>query len=90
VWAHPFWDIDSPDDVELTLRRFAEMGVDGVEAFYPSHGRQQAELLCRVTQELDLLTTGSSDFHGPDHEMFSRFLAFDLYGHEPRLGALAP
>ena len=90
VWAHPFWDIDSPDEVELTLRRFTEMGVDGVEAFYPSHDRQQAELLCRVAQELDLMTTGSSDFHGPDHEMFSRFLAFDLYGHDARLGELAP
>lgn len=90
VWAHPFWDIDGPEEVELTLRRFADTGVDGVEAFYPTHDRQQVELLCRLAQELDLLTTGSADFHGPNHDLFSRFAAFDLYGHEPRLGALVP
>ena len=89
VWAHPFWDIDSPDEVELTLRRFVELGLDGVEAFYPTHDAGQVGLLCTVADSLELLATGSSDFHGPGHEIFSSFGAFDLYGHVPRLGSIA-
>ncbi len=40
-------------------------------------------------RELDLLTTGSADFHGPDNRLFSRFLAFETYGLEPNLGPIA-
>jgi adenylyl-sulfate kinase len=35
------------------------------------------------------LSTGSSDYHGPDHRLFSRFRAFDLFGCEPNLGPIA-
>lgn len=89
VWAHPFWDIDSPNEVELTLRRFVELGLDGVEAFYPTHDASQVGLLCTVADSLELLVTGSSDFHGHGHEIFSSFAAFDLHGHMPRLGSIA-
>ena len=33
--------------------------------------------------------TGSSDYHGPDHRLFSRFRAFELHGREPNLGPIA-
>jgi 3',5'-nucleoside bisphosphate phosphatase len=89
VWAHPFWDVDASAEVEAALRRFAGLGLDGVEAFYVTHGAAQTDLLVRIAEELDLLTTGSSDFHGPEHPTFSRFRAFELHGHEPRLGRLA-
>jgi predicted metal-dependent phosphoesterase TrpH len=88
VWAHPFWDVDEPAVVEAALRRFAALGMDGVEAFYPTHGPEHARLLDRVAREHGLLTTGSSDFHGPDHGTFGRFLAFALHGLEPRLGPI--
>ncbi len=67
VWAHPFWDIESPATVLETLDRFRGWGVDGVECFYPTHSREQAELLAGRCAELGLLSTGSADFHGPDH-----------------------
>ena len=89
VWAHPFWDVAEPAEVRAMLERFAGLGVDGVEAFYPSHTAEHVELLCAVAEELDLLTTGSSDFHGSEHKTFAGFRAFELYGHEPRLGPLA-
>ncbi len=89
VWAHPFWDVAEPDTVRAMLTRFSGLGVDGVEAFYPTHTAAQVALLCAVAEELDLLTTGSSDFHGSDHKTFAGFRAFELYGHEPRLGPLA-
>ncbi len=89
VWAHPFWDLSSPGEVTRTLRRFATLGLDGVEAFYPTHGVEQAALLDDLARELGLLTTGSSDFHGPQHEAFSGFLTFSLHGRTARLGSLA-
>jgi predicted metal-dependent phosphoesterase TrpH len=87
VWAHPFWDIDDPERVTQTLARFTEeAGLDGVEAFYATHTEDQTHLQADQADELGLLTTGSADFHGPDHPLFSAFRAFDLHGREPRLG----
>lgn len=88
VWAHPFWDVEDPATVRSMLERFAGLGVDGVEAFYPTHTREQVDLLCAVAAERGLLTTGSSDFHGSEHKTFAGFRAFQLYGHEPTLGPL--
>lgn len=88
VWAHPFWDLASADDVRRTLARFAAAGLDGVEAFYATHDREQTRLLCGLAREHDLLATGSADFHGPEHRNFSRFRAFALHGCEPRLGPI--
>jgi 3',5'-nucleoside bisphosphate phosphatase len=89
VWAHPFWDLDSGDEVLASIDRFRALGVDGVEAFYVTHTRAQTELLARRCEELELLSTGSSDFHGPDNRLFSRFLAFDTYGLAANLGPIA-
>jgi predicted metal-dependent phosphoesterase TrpH len=88
VWAHPFWDLAHDDDVRAALARFAAAGLDGVEAFYATHNREQTLLLCELADELGLLTTGSADFHGPHHRLFSRFRAFDLYGAKARLGSI--
>ena len=89
VWAHPFWDLDASAAVETSLRRYAALGMDGVEAFYPTHGPEQVRLLTGLADELGLsLVTGSADFHGPQHGTFAGFLAFDTHGYEPRLEAL--
>ena len=89
VWAHPFWDLDHDAQVLDTVERFAALGIDGVEAFYATHTRDQTVLVARRCEELGLLTTGSADFHGPDHPRFSAFRAFALHGCEPRLGPIA-
>jgi predicted metal-dependent phosphoesterase TrpH len=89
VWAHPFWDIDADPEVLATLDRFVAAGLDGVEVFYVTHTREQTALLADRCAELGLLTTGSSDFHGPSHRQFNRFRAFQTYGHTPNLGPLA-
>ncbi len=89
VWAHPFWDISDPDEVLATIDRFHALGMDGVEAFYITHTRENTELLASRCAELDLLTTGSADFHGPDNRQFSKFMAFDTFGIEPNLGPIA-
>jgi 3',5'-nucleoside bisphosphate phosphatase len=89
VWAHPFWDLDADDEVADAIARFVAMGLDGVEAFYITHTREQTLLCADACARRGLLTTGSADFHGPDHPRFNRFRAFDLYGRTPALGPIA-
>ncbi len=89
VWAHPFWDIPDAAAVLETVDRFRSFGIDGVECFYPTHGPEQAALLDDRCAELGLLTTGSSDYHGPAHRSFAQFRAFSTYGREPTLGPIA-
>jgi hypothetical protein len=89
VWAHPFWDLTDPADVLATIDRFHALGIDGVEAFYISHDREQTAVIVERCTELGLLTTGSADFHGPDNNLFGHFRAFDTFGFEPNLGPIA-
>jgi predicted metal-dependent phosphoesterase TrpH len=89
VWAHPFWDVEAPTDVIAILDRFAALGLDGVEAFYVTHTAEQTRIAASRAAQLGLLTTGSADFHGPEHPHFAAFRAFELHGLEPRLGPLA-
>jgi 3',5'-nucleoside bisphosphate phosphatase len=89
IWAHPYWDISADDEVLDAIDRFRALGIDGVEVFYVTHTREQTDLLARRCAELAVLTTGSADFHGPDHKTFAKFLDFETYGHEPNLGPIA-
>jgi adenylyl-sulfate kinase len=89
VWAHPFWDIEDEQEVLAAIDRYRAAGLDGVEVFYPSHSAEQTDLLAGRCAGLGLLATGSSDYHGPDHRLFSRFRAFELHGREPNLGPIA-
>ena len=45
IWAHPFWDVADPEEVLAMIERFRALGIDGVEAFYVTHTREQTELL---------------------------------------------
>lgn len=89
VWAHPFWDVSDDATVLANIDRYRAWGLDGVECFYPTFTEDQTRLLARRCQELSLISTGSSDYHGPTHKIFSRFLVHQLHGIEPRLGAIA-
>jgi 3',5'-nucleoside bisphosphate phosphatase len=85
VVAHPYWDVKDPEQVETLIRA---LDVQGVEAFYPDHNREQTEHLLRICSELGLVPTGSSDFHGPTHKTFSRFGAYQTFGlGEPQVPA---
>ncbi|MFN8215809.1 MAG: PHP domain-containing protein [Solirubrobacterales bacterium] len=83
VIAHPYWDIDAPGEVDDLIR---SLGADGIETFYPTHSEQQTAHLLELCDELDLIPTASSDYHGPTHKTFSRFGAYETYGlGEPRV-----
>ena len=88
VWAHPFWDVKDDDEVLALIDRFKAAGVEGVEVFYVTHTEDQIRLLADRCAELGLLATGSSDYHGPDHRLFSNFRAHETHGIEPNLGPI--
>jgi hypothetical protein len=89
VWAHPFWDVSDSQLVLETIDRFRASGIDGVESFYLTHTAEQTELLVRRCAEEEILSTGSSDFHGPRHRQMSAFRAFRTFGLTPYLGPIA-
>jgi 3',5'-nucleoside bisphosphate phosphatase len=76
VLAHPFWDMKDPGEVAALI---GDLDLDGVECFYPSHDREQTEFLLKVCADDGLAATGSSDFHGPNHKLFSKFGAYKTY-----------
>src|SRR5688500_9051755 len=88
VWAHPFWDVDDPAEALATLDAFADAGLDGVECFYVTHSEEQTRLLHEHAGRRGLLTTGSTDFHGPEHGRFSAFRGFEVHGLTVELGPI--
>jgi len=77
VVAHPYWDISEPGEVDELIRA---LDVDGVETYYPTHSEEQTAHLLELCGELGLITTASSDYHGPTHKTFSSFGAYETYG----------
>jgi predicted metal-dependent phosphoesterase TrpH len=85
VVAHPYWDVKDPEQVEDLVR---SLQPDGIEAFYPSHTKEQTEHLLRLCGELGLTPTASSDYHGPTHKTFAEFGAYDTFDlGEPQVPA---
>ncbi|OQY60551.1 MAG: phosphatase [Desulfobacteraceae bacterium 4572_88] len=66
VLAHPVL-LKSPDEslsVESLVRDLAEMGLRGIEVFYPEHSAHHMALYTEMARRYDLLMTGGTDFHG--------------------------
>lgn len=85
VVAHPYWDISEPAEVDELIRA---LDIDGIETFYPTHDEKQTAHLLKLCDELGLVPTGSSDYHGPTHKTFATFGAYDTYGlAEPQVPA---
>jgi predicted metal-dependent phosphoesterase TrpH len=81
--------VGEPSQVrDLAVSLAVEVGLDGIESFYPPHTKGQTAHCLALCTELELVPTGSSDFHGPTHRTFSRFGAYDTYGlGEPQVPA---
>ena len=80
VVAHPYWDVSGPDKVrDLVESLVRDVGLDGIETFYPPHTRAETEHCLAMCDEFDLVATGSSDFHGPNHKSFARWGAYQTY-----------
>ncbi|NGZ08898.1 MAG: PHP domain-containing protein [Nitrospira sp. LK70] len=72
VLAHPTWvKLEDCSLVDL-VRQLKADGLDGVEVYYSTHAARQTREYLNLAQQLGLLVTGGSDFHGltkPDIEV---------------------
>ena len=50
----------------LELGKWAEMGLDGIEAFYPAHTNVLTREFLAMAKTHGLLVTAGTDYHGPD------------------------
>ncbi|MFP4630217.1 MAG: PHP domain-containing protein [Desulfohalobiaceae bacterium] len=64
VLAHPY-TLELPwSDLARELQGFKELGLQGLEVYYPDHTRQQVNDYLQLARDLDLLISGGTDFHG--------------------------
>lgn len=64
IIAHPF-NIGRKDmEIEQLLNSLKSTGIDGVEAYYPTHSKKMRRYLLDYCIENDLVCSGGSDYHG--------------------------
>jgi predicted metal-dependent phosphoesterase TrpH len=64
VLAHPTWvKLAGRSLIEL-VRDLKSAGLDGIEVYYSTHAARQTREYLSLAQQLGLLVTGGSDFHG--------------------------
>ena len=75
VLAHPsLITIGNGRNFEDLIAGLKEMGIKGVEAYYPEHSKEQGSYYLKLAKKHKLLVTGGTDFHGslkPDVNMGS-------------------
>ena len=65
VLAHPVQlRCDDADDLEATVRRLADEGLDGLEILHSDHDAALVDQYTDLADRLRLIGTGGSDFHG--------------------------
>lgn len=72
VLAHPTWVRGAEQPLIDLVRQLKADGLDGVEVYYSTHAARQTREYLSLAQQLGLLVTGGSDFHGltkPDIEV---------------------
>ena len=65
IWAHPFtrgnYTVAQMRRVAVELK---DVGLDGIEAYYPLHTPAQTRNVLNIAADIGLLVSGGSDFHG--------------------------
>ena len=65
VLAHPFLlRISDNSRLESLVATLKEMGLQGIEVYYPEHSSENVEFYSRLALSHDLAITGGTDFHG--------------------------
>jgi predicted metal-dependent phosphoesterase TrpH len=64
VLAHPSTLTLEKRALRERVAALRDMGLGGIEVYYPSHGDEQTASYEKLARELDLVTTGGSDYHG--------------------------
>lgn len=87
VLAHPgLLHIEKDRRLDKLIKNLIEIGMGGIEVYYPEHSAQQINQYMELAQKYGLLMTGGTDFHGsitPEIKMGSGrgnlFVSYDLY-----------
>jgi predicted metal-dependent phosphoesterase TrpH len=65
VLAHPgLLNCETKDQFDELFAGLKEVGLQGVEVYYPEHSQEQTLLFAELAQCHNLLMTGGTDFHG--------------------------
>ena len=84
VVAHPHSLIrSSHEDWEPVLLKLIDLGIQGIEAYYPAHTPAQTSMFISSAKENGLVVTGGSDFHGRIHRMHGLIHYVDQIGDVP-------
>ena len=62
--AHPFASRRGQTIDESTFQSLVTAGLNGIEVYHRDHSEDERNQLIAVARSLDLVITGSSDYHG--------------------------
>lgn len=54
----------SKDDMEINLKYLIDMGLNGIERYYPTYTAESIEFVDYLINKYNLIISGGSDFHG--------------------------
>ncbi len=64
IWSHPAIHFaENPNQLETTLQKLIEVEIDGLEAFSPSHTKEEVKKLLKFAGVYGIIFTAGSDFH---------------------------
>ncbi len=64
VIAHPYTMGFTSDELPTILRELTDVGLGGIEAWYPSHPVELRRHIAVLASQLGIAATGGSDYHG--------------------------
>ncbi len=76
--AHAVWY----KDADALVRALAAAGLDAIEVFHPDHDDTNVRHAKQLARDLDLMVTGSSDYHGTgkqDHDLGCKTTSPEAY-----------
>jgi predicted metal-dependent phosphoesterase TrpH len=68
VMAHPGYIAMDSDSLAGFFRRMTGLGLAGIEVYYPTHSASEVDFLLGQANDLGLLVTGGTDYHGRESE----------------------
>lgn len=64
ILAHPYQLGMTDDALEQQIAQLKDVGLDGIECYYPQHTPEMTRRYLEFAQKYDLYVSGGSDFHG--------------------------
>lgn len=78
VLAHPYQIGIDNDAMEKLVRELVELGLDGIECYYPKHTAEMTKFYLSLAKRYGLHVTGGSDFHGEKYKPEIELARWDL------------